>query len=178
MRVKDLMTRDVITFQPDATLHMALETFTNMNISGAPVVKNGKIIGLVTELDIIKVLDIYMPKIHFTSMPHFFLVLAGLKSRSKTAELKKKVMAASKISVEDFMTQQPVVIDKEADVMEAARLIDTYKVNRLPVVEHGKVVGILTRNDIIKAVARLDGELLKRTLEGKKKSKGKSKCKK
>jgi CBS domain-containing protein len=162
MKVKDIMTSKVITFKPEATLHQALKTFTEKNISGAPVVDNGKIVGLVTELDIIKVLDIYMPKIHFTSMPHFFLVLAGLKSKRKTTELKKKVMAASKLMISDFMSREPVVINKEADIMEAARLIDTYKVNRIPVIEDKKVVGILTRNDIIKAVAKLDWELCKR----------------
>jgi len=57
------------------------------------------------------------------------------------------------------MTREPVIISKDADIMEAARLIDTYKVNRLPVVENGKVVGIVTRNDVIKAVARLEDKL-------------------
>ncbi len=168
MKVKDIMTRHVVTFKPDDTMHRVLGVFTKKGISGAPVVENGKIVGLITELDIIKVLDIYMPRIHFTSVPHFFLVLAGLKSRSKTTELKKKIMAASKLRIENFMNREPVVIAKSADIMEASRLIDTYKVNRLPVVEDGRVVGILTRNDIIKAVAKLDGELLKRRASRKK----------
>lgn len=161
MKVKDIMTKDVITFKPDDTLHKALMVFTKSRISGAPVVENGKMVGLITELDIIKVLDIYMPRIHFTSVPHFFLVLAGLKSKSKTTELKKKIKAASKLSVDSFMTKQPVIIGKDADIMEAARLIDTYKVNRIPVIEDEKVVGIVTRNDIIGAVARLDVDLMK-----------------
>ena len=108
-----------------------------------------------------------MPKIHFTSVPHFFLVLAGLKSKSKTTELKKKIMAASKLSVDSFMTRQPVIIGKDADMMEAARLIDTYKVNRIPVIDEDKLVGILTRNDIINAVARLDVDLIKLKMKGK-----------
>ncbi|MBN2330338.1 MAG: CBS domain-containing protein [Candidatus Aenigmarchaeota archaeon] len=161
MKVKEIMTKEVITFKPDDTLHRALMVFTKRGISGAPVVDGEKLLGLVTELDIIKVLDIYMPRIHFTSVPHFFLVLAGLKSKSKTTELKKKIIAASKLRVDSFMTKQPVIIDKNADIMEAARLIDTYKVNRIPVMEEGKLVGILTRNDIIKAVARLDLDLIK-----------------
>jgi CBS domain-containing protein len=161
MKVRDIMTKNVITLQPDATLHKALETFTKKGISGAPVVKDGKLVGLVTQLDIIKVLDIYIPKIHLTSMPQFFLVLAGLKSRRKTTELKKKLMAASRLTVEDFMNTDPVVIGKEADIMEASRILNTYKVNRLPVIEKGKVIGIVTRNDIIRAVAKLDGNLYK-----------------
>jgi len=94
MKVKDIMTRSLITLRPDDTLHKVLETFTTREISGAPVVENGKLVGLITELDIIRILDIYTPKIHFTSMPHFFLVLAGLKSKRKTTELKKKIMVA------------------------------------------------------------------------------------
>lgn len=167
MKVKDIMTKDVITFKPDDTLHKALMVFTKKRISGAPVVEGDELIGLITELDIIKVLDIYMPRIHFTSVPHFFLVLAGLKSKSKTTELKKKIMAASKLRVDSFMTKQPVIIGKDADIMEAARLIDTYKVNRIPVLYENKLVGILTRNDIIKAVARLDIDLIKMKAKGK-----------
>jgi CBS domain-containing protein len=165
MKVKDIMTRNVITFRPDDTLHKALDVFTKQGISGAPVVKDGKFAGLITELDIIKVIDIYTPRVHFTSMPQFFLVLAGLKSRSRATELKKKVMAASRLKVEDCMTKEPVTIEENADIMEAARIIDTYKVNRIPVLDRGRVKGIITRNDLIKAVAKLDGMLAK----GKKK---------
>ncbi len=162
MKVKDIMTKKVITFQPEDTLHKALDVFTKKGISGAPVVKDGKFAGLITELDIIKVIDIYTPRVHFSSMPQFFLVLAGLKSRSRAAEMKKKIMAASRLKIEDFMTKDPVTIEENADIMEAARIIDTYKVNRIPVVENGKVKGIITRNDLIKSVARLDGMLSKR----------------
>lgn len=168
MKVKDIMEKNVITFRPDDTLHKALIIFTEKGISGAPVVKEGKVIGLITELDIIKVLDIYTPKIHFTSMPHFFLVLAGLKSKSKATELKKKIMAASKLRIDDFMTKDPVMVDKDDGIMEAARLIDTYKVNRIPVSHKGKVIGIVTRNDIIKAVAKMDSMLYKKVLKSKK----------
>ncbi|UCD02847.1 MAG: CBS domain-containing protein [Candidatus Aenigmatarchaeota archaeon] len=162
MKVKDVMSTKLITFKPEDTLHEALQVFTSKGISGAPVVKDGKLAGLITELDVIKVIDIYTPKVHFTSMPHFFLVLAGLKSRKKATELKKKIMAASKLQIQDFMTQDPVTIEEDVDIMEAARIIDTYKVNRIPVVEKGKVRGIVTRNDIIKAVARLDTMLTER----------------
>ena len=169
MRVKDIMARDLVILRPEDTLHKALKTFTEKGISGAPVVKNGKLVGLVTELDIIKVIDIYTPKIHFTSMPHFFLVLAGLKSRRKATELKKKVMAASKLRLDDFMTKDPVVTGEDDDIMEAARLIDVYKVNRVPVVKNGKVVGVVTRNDLIRAVAKLDGDFYKEVSRHEKK---------
>ena len=159
MKVKDIMTKDVITFRMDDTIHTALETFTQKNISGAPVIDKGKPVGMITEVDIIKVLDIYTPKVHFTSMPQFFLVLAGLKSKKRTTELKKEIMAASKLKVQDVMTTNPVTISKNEDLMELAKMLDTYKINRLPVVEKGKLIGIVTRSDVIKAVAALDGQL-------------------
>ena len=156
------MTKSVITFRPDDTLHQALETFTQKKISGAPVVDKGKLVGIITEVDIVKVLDIYTPKVHFTSMPQFFLVLAGLKSRKKETELKKEIMAASKLKISDFMTANPVIIGKNDDIMEVAKRLETYNVNRLPVVEKGRLIGIVTRNDLIRAVAKLDGDLCKR----------------
>ncbi|MFH0956562.1 MAG: CBS domain-containing protein [Candidatus Aenigmatarchaeota archaeon] len=158
MHVKDMMTRDVMTLRPDDTLHTALKLFTGKGISGAPVTKNGKLVGIITELDVLKVIDICSPNVHFTSMPHFFLVLAGLRSKDRAAEVKKKVMDAEKLRIEDFMTREPVVIQGSADSLDAARMMDTYKVNRLPVVESGKLIGIVTRSDIIRAVARLEGK--------------------
>ena len=159
MRVREIMEKNPITFRPTDTLHKALTTFTDKGISGAPVVSKGKLVGIVSELDIIKVLDIYTPRVHFSSMPQFFLVLAGLKSKKKTTELRKRITEASKISVGEFMTRDVISVGADADIMEATRIIDTYRVNRLPVIDRGKVVGILTRDDIIKAVAKLDGEL-------------------
>ena len=170
MKIKDIMATNLITIDKESTLHDALSVFTEKNISGAPVVEKGKIIGLITELDIIRVLDIYTPKVHFSSMPSFFLVLAGLRSKKKATELKKKIMAASKLKVVDCMTKDPVVIEKGSHILDATRLIDTYKVNRLPVVDsEKKIVGIVTRNDLIKAVARLDLEMTKRSSKRKKK---------
>jgi CBS domain-containing protein len=161
MKVKDIMTRDVITFKPEDTLHKALEVFTQKGISGAPVIQKGRLVGMVTEVDVIKVLDIYTPKIHISSLPQFFLVLASLKSRKKTTALKNEVAAASKLEISDFMSRDVVTIGKNEHIMEVAKLLDTYKINRLPVVEKGKLIGIVTRSDLIKAVARLDGQLNK-----------------
>ncbi len=75
MKVRDIMEKNPITFRPSDTLHKALEAFTKQGISGAPVVSKGRLVGIVSELDVIKVLDIYTPRVHFSSMPQFFPVL-------------------------------------------------------------------------------------------------------
>lgn len=160
MRIKDIMTRKVFCFSPNDTLHDVLKLFTKRKISGAPVVSKGKLIGLVTEFDVIRVLDIYTPKIHLTSAPHFLLVIAGLRGRRKLSKLEMEVRAATRIKVNEFMSINPITMKPEADLMNAARMIDKYKVNRIIILnKKKKVIGIVTRNDLIKAITLIDGKL-------------------
>jgi CBS domain-containing protein len=159
MQVKDVMTRDVVIFTPRNTLDFALKAFAKKCISGAPVVSGEKLVGMVTEYDIIKVIDIHATKSGIASVPHFLAVLATSKSKDRSAELRKKMKSAADMKIEDFMTREPISISKDADIMEAARLIDVHKVNRLPVTEKGKLLGIVTRSDIIRAVSMFDAKL-------------------
>lgn len=161
MRVKKIMREVVVTVSPEDTLHKVLEVFSSKKISGAPVVKNGKLIGLITEYDIIKALDIYTPRINFSNMPQFLLVMSSLKGK-KMDELEKEIRITAKLKVKDCMTTDLITIGKGDTVIKAARLINKNKINRLPVVEKGKVIGILTRKDIIKALAILDGKIFKK----------------
>ncbi len=160
MRLRDVMTRKVLVFSPEDTLHDALRLFSRKRIGGAPVVEKGMLIGLVTEFDIIRVLDIYTPKIHLTSAPHFLLVIAGLRGRHRFSKLEMEVKAAARLKIRDFMSPNPITMKPDDDIMDAARFIDKYKINRIIVLNKRKrVVGIVTRNDIIKAVTLIDGRL-------------------
>lgn len=160
MKLKDVMTRKVSVFSPEDTLHDVLKLFAKKRIGGAPVVDKGKLVGLVTEFDVIRVLDIYTPKIHLTSAPHFLLVIAGLRGKRRFSKLEMEVKAAARLKVRDFMSRNPITMKPEADIMDAARFIDKYKINRIIVLNKAKKVsGIVTRNDIIKAITLIDGKL-------------------
>ena len=160
MKLKDIMTRKVFAFSPEDTLHDALRLFTKKRIGGAPVVDKGKLIGLVTEFDVIRVLDIYTPKIHLTSAPHFLLVIAGLRGKKKFNKLEMEVKAAARLKIKDFMSRNPITMNPDADIMDAARFIDKYKITRIIVLNKAKKVsGIVTRNDIIKAITLIDGRM-------------------
>jgi CBS domain-containing protein len=157
MKLKNIMTRKVFVFSPEDTLHDALRLFAKKRIGGAPVVDKGRLVGLVTEFDIIRVLDIYTPKIHLTSAPHFLLVIAGLRGKRRLSKLEMEVKAAARLKVRDFMSRNPITMKPEADIMDAARFIDKYKINRIIVLnKKKKVTGIVTRNDIIKAITLID----------------------
>ncbi len=161
MKLKDIMTRKVFAFSPEDTLHDALRLFTEKRIGGAPVVDKGKLIGLVTEFDVIRVLDIYTPKIHLTSAPHFLLVIAGLRGKGRFSKLENEVKAAARLKIKDFMSRNPITMNPDADIMDAARFIDKYKITRIIVLNKAKkVAGIVTRNDIIKAITLIDGKLV------------------
>lgn len=160
MLVKDAMTRDVMVLTPRDTLDFALKAFARRGVSGAPVVSGDKLVGMITEYDIIKAVDIHATKSKLASVPHMLAVLAGAKTRDRSEELRRSVRAASDMKIGDFMTREPISISKDADILDAARLIDIHKVNRLPVSEKGRLIGIVTRSDIIRAVANLEASLL------------------
>jgi len=115
MLAKDIMTRDVITVGPDITVRNLAMTLIKNQISGAPVAaKNGKIIGVVSEADIV-----------------------GKKGKDVKSIMSKKVIGVS----------------ENTSVEEIARLMTAHRIKRLPVMRGDQVVGIVSRADIVSAIA-------------------------
>lgn len=123
MIASDIMTRKVATIHPGASVQEAAQLLDQKRISGAPVVDpDGKIIGIITEADIISKVD-----------------REGLR-------------------VVDIMSHDVIAVDEETPVNEIAALLTERKIKRVPVVENGKLVGIVSRADIVHAVA--EGHLI------------------
>ena len=119
MIARDIMTRKVCTIQPEASAQEAAQLLDQMRISGLPVVdEDGKIIGIVTEADIISKVN-----------------RDGLR-------------------VANIMSQEVIFVDEETLVSEIAMLLTDRKIKRVPVVNDGKLVGIVSRADIVHAVAQ------------------------
>jgi CBS domain-containing protein len=115
MIAKEIMTRDIITVAPELTVRKLAMTLVKNQISGAPVAnKNGKMVGIVSEADIV-----------------------AKKGKDVKAIMSKKVISV----VED------------TPVEEIAQLMTKHKIKRLPVMNSGKVVGIVSRADIVNAIA-------------------------
>ena len=116
MLAKDIMTRDIITVTPRMTIKQLAMTLIKNQVSGAPVTgKNGKIIGVVSEADIV-------------------------------AKKGKDVKA--------IMTKKIISVDEETRVEEIAQIMTTHKIKRVPVMRADEVVGIISRADIVSAIAR------------------------
>ena len=152
MKVKKIMSRKVITASPEDSIVKVLRIFSKRNISGVPVVRNKRVIGIITEGDMIAKLDIHTPKIHFASSPDFMLIMAGLKSRRSMNDIKSDMQVMKRFKVKDFMTKEVFTVSPEDPITEVARIIHEKGVKRVPVVKKGKIVGIVARQDIIKAL--------------------------
>ena len=115
MIAKDIMTRDIITVTPTMTVKNLAMTLIKNQISGAPVsAKNGKIVGVVSEADIV---------------------------------------AKKGKDVRSIMSKKIVSVDEETPVEAIAQLMTTHKIKRLPVMRGDQVVGIVSRADIVSAIA-------------------------
>lgn len=153
MLVKDVMTKKIITLKPKDPLKLVIQIFVENEISGAPVVEGEKVIGIVTESDIVRIIDVYMPRVHFTTENSFAIILAAIRSTHEFEAIRDAIDKLN-IKVEDFMNKPVITIEAGEKITKAAQLMNKYKINRLPVVRNDKLVGIIARADIIKALAK------------------------
>ncbi|HEY7469430.1 MAG TPA: CBS domain-containing protein [Acidimicrobiia bacterium] len=147
MKLRDLMTRDVITIGPDASLKEAARRMIEAGVSGLPVTEgdDDRLVGIITEAD--------------------FVATEADRRRKRRAGLLRFIYKESEIPSEarvirDVMSTDLIVLSPEADHAEAARLMERARVKRIPVVEEGRLVGLVSRSDIIRAFARPDGEII------------------
>lgn len=149
--VKDYMKRKVVKFSPNDSIFKVAKLLSKKHISGGPIVKKGKLVGVISESDIIKFMQLKFPGSSSIEEPHMLtLVIANLiKDQIK---FKKELERISKVKVKDIMTKDPITISPNDTLIEAASRMAKYDVQRLIVVEKGKVVGIITRADLLKAL--------------------------
>jgi CBS domain-containing protein len=147
MKIGDLMTRDVITVTPGTSLKVVATLLVERRISGVPVCDgDGHVLGVISEADIIWKTQGYRPE-HSR-----FLRWVVDKTGGDFVRLDAR-------NAGDAMTAPALTVGPDADVTSAARLMVERRVNRLPVVEDGQLVGIVTRADLVRAFNRADAEI-------------------
>ncbi len=148
MKVKDVMTKDVISFDPDDTIYEVTTTLKEKNISGAPVVSDNKVVGIVTEADI---MELYEEE----ARGPVDVWELSLKVKEELDRALRNIKKDASTKVKEIMTKKVETINPETEVSEAAYIMSEKQINRLPVVDQeGKLVGIISRADIIRAVAK------------------------
>jgi len=140
--VKDIMMTSVVSIKRNADLHEAARLLSENRISGMPVVDdNNRVIGVISEADV--------------------LMLAGMKREHTFRDILRNILGepvparSGGNKVENVMSFPPITSKADDEVMEVAKILEERRIKRLPVVDNdGKLLGIVSRADIVRAIGR------------------------
>lgn len=149
VQVREIMTTDVVTLGPEDPIHEAARRLAQSHITGAPVVADGRIVGIVTESDILDAVASGAP----VSGPFNWLDAVSLMVAERYPH------HVAERTVGDIMRKHVVTTTPETSIWSAATTMQLRGVNRLPVVEGDRLVGIVSRADLVGVMARDDADL-------------------
>lgn len=152
-KVKDIMSSPAVSITSDLTIKEALDLLADRNISGVPVVDSeDKVIGIISDTDIIK----YAHQNSVVTHTNLSGWISPYVDVGDLASVKKGFDRLGTSLVEKVMTKKVFTINQDTDAGEAAKLMNRRNINRVPVVDSaGKLVGMVTRADIVKCMANL-----------------------
>ena len=144
----EIMTREVVTVKKETTVRELAELFTIHRIGSLPVVDdNGSLIGVVSESDLVE----QDKNFHIPTVISLFDWVIYLESEKKFEKELKKMTAQT---VGDIFTEDAETVTPSTPVSDIADIMSSKKINSLPVVEGGKIVGVVSRIDLIKTMIR------------------------
>lgn len=135
MFVGERMSQPVISVEPDTPVHDALAMFKKEHIRRAPVVKNGKLLGIISESDLLNASPSPVTSLSVWEMNYLL----------------------SKVTVKQVMTKKVQTVDVNTPIEEAARIMADTKIGGMPVMRSGNLVGIITETDLFKIFLELMG---------------------
>ncbi len=152
MKVEEIMVSNPVVLTPSDTVRDALEKFTAHKISGCPVVdENNSVVGMFSEVDLLASLKTQYRELKMLYPPD---VPIGISFEETTRQ--RKVLSAlqevGNTRIERLMKTSVITISSDDPIEDALQLMVNNRINRLPVVQDNKLVGIITRGDIIKGI--------------------------
>lgn len=142
MTVDEIMTRDVITVKPETSIHAAARLMVDHGVSGLPVVDDqGQVVGIISEGDLI---IRQRPRERVSWWRNFF---------SDSEQLARDYQKRAGATVGEVMTRALVSAGPGLSLESVAAILDKHRIRRVPVVSDGRLVGIVSRGDLIKALA-------------------------
>lgn len=154
--VEDAMEKNVVKFREADTISYVANTLREKKISGAPIVdNNNKVVGIISEGDIMRLIEVHSPNLNLILPAPLDLIELPVRMRLELDELSEGVAKAASVLIGEIMTKEVFKVKKDVTISDAAELMDKHKINRLPVIdEKDKLIGILTRGDIIGALVK------------------------
>ncbi len=146
MKAKDIMQKNVITVNMDKSIEYVARILTKNKISGVPVVNvNNELVGIITEGDLLH-------KETNPRMPDFFSLLGGIIYFNGTQKYQEDFKKLIAIKAREIMTKDVISVSKDMEINEIANMMVNNNINRVPVLEDGKIIGIVSRADIVKTL--------------------------
>ena len=151
MLAREIMSREVISISPEEKVDEAARILVENKISGLPVVDaNNHVVGIITEKDlIIRASELKVP-FYVTLFDSIIFLENPIRFNNDV----KKYIATQ---VKDAMTRKVFVVEEDTPISEIVEIMQKRAVNRVPVVRNEKLVGIITRNDILKSLVKTNG---------------------
>jgi len=145
LTAKDIMTTDCITLTPETDIATAAKTLLDNKINGAPVIDEGKVVGILCQSDLVA----QQKKI---TLPSFFTLLDGVFPISSHEELEKEMSKISALTVAEAMTPTPTFISPATKIDDIATMMANEKLYTLPVIEDEALVGVVGKEDVLKTL--------------------------
>jgi CBS domain-containing protein len=147
LKAKDIMTTECITLTPDTDIATAARVLIENKINGAPVVEDGEVVGILCQADLLA----QQKKV---TLPSFFTLLDGVFPLSSHDDLEREITKIAALKVAEAMTPAPTFISPETGIDDIATMMANEKLYTLPVIEGGKLVGVVGKEDVLKTLLK------------------------
>lgn len=142
---RDIMTKNPITVSPETTIVDAVKILLERRFNGLPVVKDGKLVGILCQSDLVAQQQKF-------DVPSMFTIFDGYLSLSGWSKAEQEFKKMNALIVEEAMTRDPVTTKPGTPLEDIASLMVKAKYYSLPVVEDGELVGIIGKEDILRTL--------------------------
>lgn len=144
---RDIMSSDVVTISPETDINEAAKLLLEKDFNGLPVVdEQGALVGVLCQSDLV-VQQREIP------LPSFFTVLGGFVALTSLNQLQRAVDKMAATRVHQAMTPDPVSVNPDTPVNKLADLMVEQKYHTIPVLENGRLVGVIGKKDILRLLA-------------------------
>lgn len=146
LKVKDIMTREIITVSPETEIVNAAKILLEKRINGLPVIDAfDRLVGLLCQSDLVA-------QQKSIPIPSVFTLLDSYIPLTSIKRIDKEVEKIAALTVKQAMTPNPVTVGPETDIADVAKLMVDKKYHTLPVMEGDKVIGIVGKEDVLKTL--------------------------
>jgi len=144
MKVKNVMSKNVLCVNPETTYEESAKLMYENNFSGLPVIDNkGNLVGIISEKDLFRAM-----------YPNYEDFIANPEEYFNHEEQEKRILEIKNNPIKMYMSKKVIFISPETSLMAAGGIMLARHIHRLPVLENGKLVGIVSREDIYKAILK------------------------